>query len=1192
MTDRYFQSGVAAMRRAWATMHLHWRATAARALRAPSGAEPLALLRRRRSPLWLATGAAVVVVVIGMALAGLWWRLVSGPVSLDIATPWLTASLEQRLGGGHRVVVGGTQIERDEDGRTALRLRDIVVKSSDGSVVASAPKAEVGISGGGLLTGSLQAERISLIGAEMSVRIGADGQITLFGGNEDRPLAKAPVVIRQRPQTNTPNDLETPQRGQASGPGRTWSENVSALVSWIEGLDALGLDGGGLSELGFKNGTLVVDDQRSGKRWRFEQVNFGLTRPREGGVALAVNSSGSDGPWSLTATIAPRGGGRHAVEAVLRDVSPKDLLLAMRLEPGVFTADMPISAMVRADLGPDGVPTRAEARFVAGAGTIGDPDEPANRVLIDEAHLSVRWDQATRQVVVPIEVLSGKSRVSLLASAEAPAGDGSEWTIGINRGLIAIAPAERTREAPLMIDRIAFRARLDPVRRRLEIDQGDFTGMAAGIAMSGSIDYAGADPQIGLGVAATRMSALTFKRIWPIFVAPDVRAWVAGSLFGGVIDRIVVATNAPLSTLRRGGPPIPDDGLSVEIAASNAILRPIDSLPMLREADVRVRVVGRKSEVRVGRSSAELPSGRKLTMTNGLFEVPDSDPKRPPSRLKMRVEGGIDAVAELVAMDPIRESLGAMFDPATTRGAVVANINIGTPVARDIERREVTYQIDAEVTNFSAERFVRGHKAEAAAMKILANHQGIQARGEMKIGGMPVTVDFRKPAGSGESEIRVQATMDDAARARFGLETAGLLSGPVPIRMAGRIGESEHDNRFAVEFDLLQARIADLMPGWTKPAGKPSRASVVIVEKGRSIRFEDIVIEGAGTSIKGMVELDSDGDIVSANLPVFALSDGDKASVKGERAPDGTLRIAVRGEVFDGRGFVKATMKGASPEQKARSSIRDLDLDIRLGAIAGFNGEALRGFEGRMSRRAGQIRTLSVNAKVGRDSALVGDLRGRGGRQVVYLETNDAGALFRFTDTYPRIVGGQMWIAMDPPTPDQSPQNGIISLRDFAVRGEAALDRVAASGPAPGFDSGARATRQQSSNVQFSRMRVEFTRSPGKLTLRDGVIWGPAVGATLEGQLDYSRDEMRLRGTFVPAYALNNMLARIPIVGIFLGGNENEGLLGVTYEVVGPPGAPTLRVNPVSAVAPGFLRKIFEFRGADERAFAPPLPDR
>jgi hypothetical protein len=34
----------------------------------------------------------------------------------------------------------------------------------------------------------------------------------------------------------------------------------------------------------------------------------------------------------------------------------------------------------------------------------------------------------------------------------------------------------------------------------------------------------------------------------------------------------------------------------------------------------------------------------------------------------------------------------------------------------------------------------------------------------------------------------------------------------------------------------------------------------------------------------------------------------------------------------------------------------------------------------------------------------------------------------------------------------------------------------------------------------------------------------------------------------------------------------------VTYEVVGTPGQPQLRVNPISAMAPGLVRKIFEFQ--------------
>ena len=65
---------------------------------------------------------------------------------------------------------------------------------------------------------------------------------------------------------------------------------------------------------------------------------------------------------------------------------------------------------------------------------------------------------------------------------------------------------------------------------------------------------------------------------------------------------------------------------------------------------------------------------------------------------------------------------------------------------------------------------------------------------------------------------------------------------------------------------------------------------------------------------------------------------------------------------------------------------------------------------------------------------------------------------------------------------------------------------------------------------------------------------------------------------FVPAYALNNLFGKLPLLGPILGGGSDGGLVGVTFAIDGPWSSPVMRVNPLSAVAPGFLRKIFEFR--------------
>jgi hypothetical protein len=175
------------------------------------------------------------------------------------------------------------------------------------------------------------------------------------------------------------------------------------------------------------------------------------------------------------------------------------------------------------------------------------------------------------------------------------------------------------------------------------------------------------------------------------------------------------------------------------------------------------------------------------------------------------------------------------------------------------------------------------------------------------------------------------------------------------------------------------------------------------------------------------------------------------------------------------------------------------------------------------------------------------------------------------------MFGGRMWVAMDPPTQEQTPQIGTLYISNFAVRGEPVLDRLVSEAPA----------RSEHGGVAFAEMRAEFTRFLGKMAVREGVVRGPLVGVTVEGQIDHVRNDVHLRGTFVPFYGLNNIFGQIPILNMFLAGGSDEGLFGITYEAVGPPSAPRISINPVTAIAPGLLRKFIPSPGTFDPNFVP-----
>ena len=1121
-------------------------------------------------------GLTVTSAVLTVGILALWWRLSSGPIELDIATPWLKAAIEENFGATDKVSVGGTQIERDEAGRTTLRLRDIVVRDADGTVVASAPKAEVGLSGLSLVIGKVRAQSLNLVGAEMSVRIETDGRVTVFAGADKRPIATAP------PSTAVPAGPQATAPAPSAPPAAL--TDLAGAMTWIDGIGASGLDGHDLRELGLKNGNLSVDDRRNGKRWTFDNINASLTRPAQGGVIFRLESVNTERPWVLSAAMRPVGDGIRAVGIEARKVSTRDMLLALRLNDSSIDIDLPVSASIRADIAADGTPQVVQGQLYTDPGSIVDHSEENSRIDIERADFRFNWDAQRRNLIVPFQIHSGGNQFTMRAIVEPPAAGETAWRLAMERGDPVIDPVilgAAADQESFAINRLTVRARIDPTRKRIDLDQGDFSrvdtrpAFNVGVAITGRLDLSGAEPHLAFGVAGTRMPMSVMKRMWPVFAAADVREWVVGHISGGTVERVVIAGNAPLVAFKNGGPPTPEDGLAIDIETSGTTLRPVDNLPAIRDADLAVRITGGSATINLGRGTIEVSPGRKLNVASGVFEVPDTHLKPAPARTSFRIDGAVPAAAELLTSGALRDTVGLPLDPASSRGTISAQVVVGVPLDKNMSKNAMTYSVNAELTSFVADRLFLGQKVEAATLKVNASTDGYQIKGDVKINGLPATIDVRRKSGDASAELRLQASVDEASRRRLGIDFGGAVTGAIPIKLSGLVGDYVKDDRMSVEADLTPVKIENLLPGWVKPAGKAARATYTMVKSAKQTRFDDLVVEGGGATVKGSVELDGNNALVSANFPIFSLSDGDKTSLKADRNGEGVLRVTMRGDVYDGRAFVKASLAGVDEKNKQKQT--DLDIDVKIGTVAGHNGETLRGLELRLSRRNGRILAFSLNSKIGRDTPFNGDIRvrARDNHQVIFLETEDAGALFRFTDTYPRMFGGSMWVAMDPPTEDQTPQVGTIAIRNFNIRGEAALDRVAGGAGGRGVD--------------FSELSAGFTRLPGRMAVRDGIVRGPQVGATVEGQVDYAKDEVHLRGTFVPFYGLNNMfgLGQIPIVGLFLGGS-NEGLVGITYEAVGPPSAPRISVNPVSAIAPGLLRKFIPSPGSFDPGFVPP----
>ena len=114
--------------------------------------------------------------------------------------------------------------------------------------------------------------------------------------------------------------------------------------------------------------------------------------------------------------------------------------------------------------------------------------------------------------------------------------------------------------------------------------------------------------------------------------------------------------------------------------------------------------------------------------------------------------------------------------------------------------------------------------------------------------------------------------------------------------------------------------------------------------------------------------------------------------------------------------------------------------------------------------------------------------------------------------------------------------------------------------------------------MKVNVVTAEIVKDSKSLVIKSGLLRASDVGSNFSGIVYNAAGNMNLKGTYLPGYGLNKIASKIPIVNLAFGDGTKRGFLGITYRLRGKTKNPKITVNPISIVAPGVFRKIFEFK--------------
>ncbi|MBP0617081.1 hypothetical protein [Jiella mangrovi] len=673
------------------------------------------------------------------------------------------------------------------------------------------------------------------------------------------------------------------------------------------------------------------------------------------------------------------------------------------------------------------------------------------------------------------------------------------------------------------------------------------------------------------------IEAADLMAFWPFFVADGPRAWTLEHLSQGRIDTAAIDLDLTIErVLEVIEPHVPmrDDELQISMGFSGAAFTTQDDMPSVADARGTIRHQGSAATVNVETATlvgepdiAVLPSSLDFRHAGDGVDA----------ALSLNVEGGAANLLAVADRQPLMAVVQKNLKPEDLTGKAKVGIGVAfhlsdkKDAAAQTEPGKVKWSLFAELEDVDLKTPIEGRRLSNLTGTAMIAEGSVIGDLTGRIDGIAAKITFAQPIGLdpvGDASLSLKAELDDRSMAQLSPVLAHLVSGPVTVELTGdKAG-------FSAKADLTRATIKLPAIGWSKSEGIAGALSFRVAMDGKTTRVTNAVLKGEGFSATGSAELDEKG-LKSLVLNSLALNRDDSVSARLTRVENG-MGLSVAANSIDARPILAAFEKSfGAKDGEADEDLSRLVVELSADTLRGFGGETLDDAEIRYEAGKGLVRAASLTANIKGAPVSMTFQPGATSDPSLRLEAANAGALLRFSGLYEKMRGGRLKISLGE---RDGAYAGRVTLNDFTLVDEERLRSLVGTANT-NSDSLARRFGGDLpvANAYFDGARANLRWADGRLVVDDGIIRGPVFGSSFSGTLIDPSGQIAMAGSFMPAYGVNRLFGALPLVGEVLGNGGEGGLIGITYRLEGTLLDPTLIVNPISLIAPGIFRRIFEY---------------
>ena len=1133
----------------------------------PAARRGRAAWRFCRGGMLLAGRLALSLSAIALLVAAvLYLRLLQGPLVL----PGLAELASARINSAtdrFQVAAGDAVLTLGERGvASGLQFRDVELRSADGQRLFSAPRLAGRFYLADLLQGRIRPVRITLLEPDLQIIRSPEGGFR-FGLGRERGVALGGAE----------------GAGEVAGGGTAGGPPDSDAASRV--IDSLAGDGAPipflakLDEIAIIGANVVYDDRLGDGDWQTDHATVRLVRSERGLRATMDIDTGVAGvPGATVRAVADRARGAGRTELTVRfgRLAASDLARQSRQLDWLALIGGTVEGEVGATLAGDGRLDRLEGVVVAEGGQIRGLGQP---IPFDMAQLRFRTDlERERLMIDDFRLSAAAGAASLHGFADLRRGEDGELhglAGQFDIGALYLDLPDIFAD-PLDFDGGRLTARWSLDEERVEVVGGRLARGDLAFTVEGGARATNEGWVTDLRAEAEGMTVDHLVAFWPLAAARNARTWIDENIPVGRIDQLTAQMR-----LGRGDPQI-----ALDFAYSGTSAEYVEGMSPIVEASGTGHVTfndlflsmhaGQVAPI----AEPDLEAGQRIDLGGSSLVISGFWGDVTPANIALKAEGSTEAVLALLDQPPLGliSRLGRDLGQVGGRARVEADMVV--PLLKRLKVADVEVTALATLSDVAMPFQLdprRTVEVRAERLELAADTERLELAGDAVVDGIPLAIAWREAYGGGASGRE----LDLAGRATPELLAAAGAT-DLPMEGAPRFDLTLRQSgggamRFELDADLEPVRLEVGALDWVKEKGIPARLRAEGTQ-GDGLDISALHLESAGLEAEGAVKLTADGALGRAEFNRIRMPGLGDLAATAAPGRDGVLDLRLTGRRLDlseriGEAGAGATGGGAAGGDAARPVRLSFDLaELRLSekvALKPASGRVVQGASGALSGR--------IEGSLGPRAPLVVnlDIPGSGPGQVTVTSPN-AGEALHAAGFYSGAEGGSLSATVRTGTPEKPGLTGQARIEDVVVHSQSTFREVLRDGGLPD----AEAEVSSGGGMRFRKVWVPFTYQDDRLTLTDAIAVSPALAIKLNGIVDEATDRVDLVGVLSPAYVLTGALNEVPLIGQILGG-RGEGILAMTFRLRGDIRDPRFTVNPLSVLAPGFLRRIFTHQAAE-----------